>query len=229
MRWDWSTAGRLHDGEPYEEKNAAGEDVYMSIKGTFEWRKNVKPEYVWFDGTASHYLLGDEVTRTPVKLNELHGRYDDPESKIVPVKVHRARQPWDEGTRLMVQPKLADGKPGEGAFWKDFDMNVAAREGMAIVGLPYSGKLGFVETEMTWPVNHMVAPKEKAVGCAECHTREGSRLAGLGDFYVPGRDVSGWVDGFGRLAIVLSLGGVLLHAGARVVVSRRRRDEGSGR
>ena len=193
----------------------------MSIKGSFVWGRNVKPEYQWFDGTASHYLLGDPVEEIPVPLNRLHGRYDDPDSKIVPAKVHRARQPWDEQARIMVQPKLADGKPGEGAFWKDFDMNRAAREGMAIVGLPYSGKLGFVETEMTWPVNHMVAPKGQAVGCAECHTREGSRLASLTDFYMPGRDSNRWVDGLGRLAIVLSLAGVVLHAGARIVVSKR--------
>jgi octaheme c-type cytochrome (tetrathionate reductase family) len=222
MRWDWSTAGRLRNGEPYEEKDASGQDVYLSIKGSFEWRKDVRPEYVWFDGTASHYLLGDPAGEVPVPLNRLHGRYDDPESKIVPVKVHRARQPWDEATRMLVQPKLADGKPGEGAFWKDFDMDRAAHEGMALVGLPYSGKLGYVETEMTWPVNHMVAPKEQAVGCVECHTREGSRLAGLGGFYMPGRDANPWVEGFGRLSIALSLGFVVLHAGARVVAARRR-------
>ncbi len=221
-RWDWSTAGKLRDGKPYEETNAAGEDVYMSIKGTFEWGKNVTPEYAWFDGTASHYLLGDEVTSQPVKLNEIHGRYDDPESKIVPVKVHRARQPYDEGYRMVIQPKLVDGKPGEGAFWKDFDMDRASREGMALVGLPYSGKLGWAETEMTWPVNHMVAPKQQAVGCTECHAREGSRLAGLRDFYMPGRDANRWVDGLGRLSIALSLAGVFVHAGVRVAASRRR-------
>ena len=95
------------------------------------------------------------------------------------------------------------------------------REGMALVGLPYSGKLGFVETEMTWPINHMVAPKEQAVGCAECHTRDGSRLAGLTDFYLPGRDRNRWVDGLGSLAIALALAGVVLHAGARAASGRR--------
>ena len=61
MRWDWSTAGRLRDGKPYEEKDALGDDSYVSIKGSFVWGRNVKPEYVWFNGTASHYLLGDTV------------------------------------------------------------------------------------------------------------------------------------------------------------------------
>ena len=82
---------------------------------------------VWFNGTASHYLLGDRVESVPVPLNRLHGRYDEPDSKIVPAKVHRARQPWDEEARIMVQPKLADGKPGEGAFWKDFDWTARRR------------------------------------------------------------------------------------------------------
>jgi hypothetical protein len=78
---------------------------------------------------------------------------------------------------------------------------------------------------MTWPVNHMVAPKEQAVACAECHTREGSRLAALTDIYLPGRDANRWVDGLGRLSIALSLAFVGLHAGARAVVARRRSRE----
>jgi octaheme c-type cytochrome (tetrathionate reductase family) len=61
LRWDWSTAGRLRDGKPYEEKDARGDDVYMSIKGSFQWGRNLKPEYAWFDGTATHYLLGDRI------------------------------------------------------------------------------------------------------------------------------------------------------------------------
>jgi octaheme c-type cytochrome (tetrathionate reductase family) len=227
LRWDWSTAGRLRNGEPYEEKNALGDDTYMSIKGSFVWGRNLKPEYAWFDGRATHYLMGDKVKTTPVRLNRLLGSYDDPDARIIPVKVHRARQPFDEGNRTLVQPKLAGQARGDGAFWRDFDWQRSASEGMKLVGLPYSGKLGFVETEMTWPLNHMVAPKEKAVGCAECHTREGSRLAGLTDFYLPGRDRNPWIEGLGRLAVALALAGVVLHAGARVVICRRRK--GSGR
>ena len=57
---------------------------------------------------------------------------------------------------------------------------------MKRVGLPYSGKYGFIETEMYWPINHMVSPKTSTVACTECHTREG-QPAGRpdSDFYMP--------------------------------------------
>lgn len=226
-RWDWSTAGRLREGRPYAEKDDLGNDTYLSIKGSFEWGRNLKPDYAWFDGTASHYLLGDVVDETPVAINRLHGRYEDPDAKIVPVKVHRARQPFDEENRILVQPKLAGTHDGDGALWRDFDWPAAAAAGMTLVDLPFSGRLGFVETEMAWPVNHMVAPKEQAVACGECHTRDGSRLAGLTGFYLPGRDRNPWVDGAGRLAIGFSVAGVFLHGAARIAF-RRRRGERSG-
>jgi hypothetical protein len=169
------------------------------------------------------------VDATPVKLNRLFGDYADPDAKIIPVKVHRARQPFDEQNRTLVQPKLAGTRDGDGALWRDFDWQRSAREGMSLVGLPYSGKLGFIETEMVWPINHMVPPKEQAVACAECHTRQGSRLAALTDFYLPGRDRNTWIDGLGRLAIGLALAGAALHAGARILFRRRLRARRSPR
>lgn len=224
MTWDWSTAGKLRDGKPYEEKDAQGNPTYMSIKGTFTWARNVKPDYVWFNGTASHYLLGDTISADkPIRINILHGSYDDPESKIMPVKIHRAKQIYDPVTKMLIQPKLYAKRKGEGAFWKDFDWNRAAAEGMKAVGLPYSGKYTFVETVTTLPVNHMVAPKEKAVKCVECHTRRGSRLANLKGFYLPGRDYSPIVDGLGKAALLAVIAGVVLHGAGRAVARRRRR------
>ncbi|MFB3779604.1 MAG: tetrathionate reductase family octaheme c-type cytochrome [Bryobacteraceae bacterium] len=223
MAWDWSTAGRLKDGQPFEIKNSDGEAAYLSIKGSFTWARNVKPDYVWFNGTAEHYLLGDAVPAArPVPLNRLGGSYTDPESKIVPVKIHRGRQIYDPGTNMMIQPKLYAEQKGEGGFWKDFDWDRAAQEGMKTAGLPYSGKYEFVDTVMYWPLNHMVAPKEKSVACAECHTRTNSRLAGLTGFYMPGRDRSGLVDGLGALVVGGAVAGALLHAVARTLGRRRR-------
>jgi len=223
MTWDWSTAGRLRDGKPFEEHDAAGNLVYASIKGTFTWQTNVVPEYAWFNGTASHYLLGDAIDPAkPVPINTLYGSYDDRQSKIVPVKIHRANQIYDQKTRQLIQPKLFAREPGEGGFWKDFNWQRSAEEGMRSVGLPYSGSYAFVRTDVSLPLNHMVAPKAQAVGCQQCHTRQRSRLAGLRDFYLPGRDRSGLVDTFGGVALLLVFGGVLVHGSARIVARRKR-------
>ena len=127
LRWDWSTAGRLRDGKPYEEKDALGDDTYMSIKGSFRWGRNLKPEYAWFDGTATHYLLGDKVTETPVRINRLFGSYDDPDAKIIPVKVHRGAPAVRRGEphrwSSRSSPAASDG---DGAFWRDFDWQRSA-------------------------------------------------------------------------------------------------------
>jgi len=225
LTWDWSTAGKLKNGQPYEEKDSAGTDVYMSIKGSFVWGKLIKPEYIWFNGTATHYLLGDTLDPSkPVKMNELYGSYDDPDAKIIPVKIHRAKQIYDVGNKYLIQPKLVEVKPGDGGFWEEFNWQRSAAEGMKLVNLPYSGKYGFVQTEMYWPVNHMVSPKNQTVKCTECHTRENSRLAQLGGFYIPGRDYIPWVEWLGGGMAALALAGVLLHGGARIVLGRKRKE-----
>ncbi len=222
LHWDWSTAGRLKNGEPFEEQDSAGTDVYMSIKGSFVWGKMVKPEYVWFNGTASHYLLGDSIDPShPVKINELYGSYDDPDARIIPVKVHRAKQIYDSVYRYLIQPKLVSTKPGDGGFWTEFNWQRSAEEGMKLVRLPYSGKFGFAETEMSWPVNHMVSPKNQTVGCNECHVREQGRLASLGGFYLPGRDFNPWVERIGGWLLLATLAGVFVHGGMRVLARRK--------
>ncbi len=228
VRWDWSTAGRLRDGQPYEEKDADGNIVYLSKKGSFQWAKELKPEYVWFNGVADHYLPGDKVANPsqPVALNRLEGSYADPDAKIVPVKIMRTKQFYDPVEHLLLLPKLFAPQKGEGAFWQDFDAVRAAEVGMKERGLPFSGKVDYIETVSYWPVNHMVAPKEQTVQCKECHTRQGSRIANLTDFYIPGRDYSPLVDNIGKAILGVALLGAFAHGGGRVVAAWRRRKEG---
>lgn len=227
LHWDWSTAGQLEDGHPFEVKDQAGTEIYMSIKGSFTWGKDLKPEYAWSDGTASHYLLGDRVNPDRVvKMNELHGSYDDPDARIIPVKVHRAVQIYDTENNYLIQPKTVSTRPGDGGYWKEFNWQRAAQEGMKEAGLPYSGHYGWIRTEMSWPVNHMVAPKEQAVGCGECHVRNNGRLAMLTGFYLPGRDGSPWVEGLGRALLLISLAGVAVHGGVRIWAWAGRRRKG---
>lgn len=223
MYWDWSTAGKLRNGEPYVEEDSMGNHAYMSIKGSFVWKKNVKPDYIWFNGTASHYLEGDKINDTthPLVLNQLHGSYSDYDSKIYPVKIHVAKQPYDPVNRILIQPKLYAPEKGEGAFWKDFNWVTASEVGMKDAGLPFSGKVSFIETEMYWPINHMVSSKEQSVKCNECHTRKNGRLAKLTGFYMPGRDYSSLVDIAGNWLIVLTFLGILTHGLLRIISNKK--------
>ncbi|HRT99092.1 MAG TPA: tetrathionate reductase family octaheme c-type cytochrome [Ignavibacteriales bacterium] len=223
MEWDWSTAGKLKDGKPYVEEDEMGNHAYMSIKGSFKWAKNVKPNYIWFNGTASFVTSCQPIkdTTKSVVLNKLYGSYNDPFAKIYPVKIHKAKQPYDPETGLLITPKLYAEKPGEGGYWKDFDWYMAAKKGMEESCLPFSGKVAFIRTESYWLVNHMVSEKEKAVSCTECHTSENSRLAGLNDFYMPGRDRNNLVEFIGIASILMSLLGVTVHGSLRFYFNRK--------
>ncbi|NPA37928.1 MAG: tetrathionate reductase family octaheme c-type cytochrome [Chlorobi bacterium] len=218
MYWDWSTAGKRNpDGSLIVKKDSLGHLKYHSKKGTFVYETNVKPEYVWFNGKARHYLIGEKIDTSEVlALNRLQGSYADNSSKIIPVKVHRGKQIYDAVNRYLIVPHLF-GKDST-AFWKNFDWDKAARTGMASIGLPYSGKYSFISTEMYWPVNHMVAPREESLSCIECHSRN-SRLSAINDFYLPGRDYNSYLDLAGKLMILLSLIGVAIHATLRIVKS----------
>jgi octaheme c-type cytochrome (tetrathionate reductase family) len=220
MTWDWSTAGRLSpEGEPITEHDHAGNHSYLSIKGDFTWEKNVVPEYVWFNGTADHYLLGDTISSIPLQMNPLHGSYACSDSKIVPVKVHRGKQIFDPVHNYLIQPKLHADKKGEGAYWKDFDWQVASAIGMEHIGLSYSGKYDWIETEQYMLINHMVSPADQSVTCIECHSRDG-RLAALGDFYMPGRDYSALIDISGMLLLIGSVVGVSIHGLIRLLANK---------
>jgi hypothetical protein len=94
--------------------------------------------------------------------------------------------------------------------------------GMEKNNLPYSGEYDFVETYSYWPITHMVAPKEDALACAECHAKEG-RLKDLDGFYLPGRDSNRWLDIIGLLAVVGTLFGVLGHGLIRVFFNKARK------
>jgi octaheme c-type cytochrome (tetrathionate reductase family) len=224
MEWRWSEAGRLKDGEPYHVTDSNGVETYMSIKGSFRWEKDVVPEYYWFNGHASHYILGDKIDTIPVQINRIYGSAADGESKIFPMKVHRGDQIFDPNTKMLIQPKLWAAQKGDSAYWMDFDWKLASEAGMKKVGLPFSGQYEWVKTEMYWPINHMVAPKEEALSCEACHSRENSRLAGLNDFYMPGRDSNAGLDLVGKLLLFAALIGVFLHGTGRVVASIKNKE-----
>ena len=87
---------------------------------------------------------------------------------------------------------------------------------MKVSGAPWSGKYGFVRTQMDWPITHMVAPKDKALACVDCHSRNG-RLEGLDGIYMPGASANPWVTRLGWGLVLLTLLGVTGHGVMRLV------------
>jgi len=221
MWWDWSTAGKRDaTGKPVVEAKD-GRPAYDGMKGNFRWEKDVVPEYFWFNGKLTYTTFKDTIDPSrPVRLTIPSGSYEDPNARIYPFKVHRGKQPYDKKNNTFVVPHLF-GKD-DAAYWKTYDWEKAAEAGMAYAELPYSGELGFVETEYLYQTSHMVAPKGKALSCTECHSRKG-RLNNLTGFYLPGRDRSRALDWIGWSGIVLALLGVTGHGTLRYVRLRRKK------
>jgi hypothetical protein len=135
------------------------------------------------------------------------------------------RQPYDKGNDFLVVTHLF-GKD-DAAFWKSFDWDKAVAAGMeeakkiGQTTADYSGEYGFTETRMYWPITHMVAPADEALGCASCHSEDG-RLAELTGFYMPGRDGFTLTDKIGWILVAATLLGVLVHGFGRLVFGRRK-------
>lgn len=220
--WDWSTAGRLDkDGKEIVERDGQNHIVYSTKRGDGRWAENLVPDYVWFDGNIEHKTLAGEIDPTKtVPLNTLGGAAGDPQSRIWPVKTLRGKQPYDADNKTLVAVHLF-GKPGE-AYWKTFDWQKSISVGMKASDHAFSGQVGFVETRMQIPINHMVAPKEQALQCNDCHRKDG-RLAALTGFYMPGRDSYAWLTSLGWLGALFALLGVVGHAALRVVSRMRQR------
>ncbi len=161
MHWDWSQAGQDLPEDPHE---------YLKIKGRFIYEKNITPDYFWFNGLASHYVMGDKIDpETVTMITEPMGDINDPDARIWPFKIHTAKQVYDTEYNHLLQPKTY----GQGGYWTEFDWDQALRLGSEATGLPYSGHFDFTNTAMFWPLTHMVAPIENALQCVDCHSKEG--------------------------------------------------------
>jgi octaheme c-type cytochrome (tetrathionate reductase family) len=162
LSWDWSQAG--------QDLPITDEHLYLKIKGRFTWVKGAKPEYAWYNGTASRYLLGDKIDPSLVtRIAAPLGSREDQKAKIHPFKIHRGKQAYDTEHSRFILPHVY----GEKGFWTRFDWDDALSIGAEATGLPFSGKYDFAPTEMYIPQNHMVVGREKALQCPDCHGDSG--------------------------------------------------------
>ena len=217
MTWDWSTAGKLDPSGKALEKRVNGNLVYHGKRGNFTYGENIKPEYIWFNGDVKYHLLDEKIKLNEdgfVPINDFGGSPDDGKSRIWPVKVFRGKQPYDPVRQTLVVPHTTG--QNDDAYWKKFDWEKSISAGMISAGQPFSGDVDFIKTQMSWPITHMVAPAKDAVGCVECHSKNG-RLKDIKGIYIPGRDTNKNLDMAGWLIALLTLVGVILHGLGRVI------------
>lgn len=224
VAWDWSTAGKRKDGRAYVEVGEYGHHFYSykSIKGTFTWKKHVIPEYRWYNGKMKQMTFEDKVDPSKiVEVNHPEGDANDSKARIYPFKVMRTNQPYDKVNKILAAPLLSTRE----GFWTTLDWPSAMEKGMALQGLKYSGEMGFVNTEFSYSMNHMVSPKEDALKCAACHVGSGGRMEQISGIYIPTKDHNVWVDRLGIISVVMSLFGVIVHGLLRYVGNKKIKKE----
>ncbi|MDD2466428.1 MAG: hypothetical protein PHI97_20705 [Desulfobulbus sp.] len=146
--------------------------TFCSGQGGFvgkEIRKaNVKPEYVWFNGTSYVYNVGGTIKADPktgvYHMARANGVPFDGKSSIVPIKRHLSVMPLHESGK-MVPPAI---------MWMFMTgkFEIAIEKGMEEQGM--SGTYSLVPTDAEMLITHGVDPKSKAPTCTECHNNLGT-------------------------------------------------------
>ncbi|GAA6198899.1 tetrathionate reductase family octaheme c-type cytochrome [Aquicoccus sp. SU-CL01552] len=225
MEWDWSTAGKMGaDGKPltregYTQGDGKHRHTYLATKGDFVWEENVEPLYEWFNGQVE-YTLSDETIDPSkvVEVNRITGDPADGNSRIWPFKRLDGRQAYDAGLNRLAYSHVW-GPTTDSAFWTNFDWSKAIAAGMKAAGAEYSGEYGFVDTHMSWPITHMVAPAKDALDCAECHAADG-RMDGIDGVYMPGRTPFSTAGVLGLALIAATALALGIHALGRIFTGK---------
>ncbi|MFP4225692.1 MAG: tetrathionate reductase family octaheme c-type cytochrome [Desulfobacterales bacterium] len=163
--WNWSKSGE--PSKMLEETDQKTKKINKK-KGLLIKEKGLTPSYDWYNGKHRRYIKGDPVNIDGVTyLNPPMGDINDPAAKITPYKLMKSTVPADKKLEHLIVPKLHNG------YFTNYDWQEAARKGMKIAGLDFSGEITFVETVMHWRLNHEIAPKQEALSCLDCHGTKG--------------------------------------------------------
>ncbi len=158
--WDWSTATSDIKVPPQE-----GRVAFAKGKGTWTWAKNVVPTYMWYDGTITRYMKGDKIKdpSKPVIMMSPYGSINEKSAKIYPFKYFTGKQPMDATYKYLSIFQQYKG------LWDTLNWQKSLEDGAKGSGLPYSGKYEFASTISYIGQDHMIAPKEDALTCGDCH------------------------------------------------------------
>ncbi|MBI1736212.1 MAG: hypothetical protein HYR51_13650 [Candidatus Rokubacteria bacterium] len=161
--------------DPTDMRRDWSRSVPVEGEGRFEpaidFKKNVRPVYAWWNGTAIAGLLDTPVkveANGKVSLFKPLGSIADPGARIHPFKYHEAKLPIDNETKLMIPIAV-------GMVFRAGNNAAAVKAGAKT----YFGKdvtdVGWIETERYMGLFHEVVPKKDALACNACHSG-GDRL-----------------------------------------------------
>lgn len=130
---------------------------------------NVVPEYRFFNGTSRFYKFATPAipgASGRVVMSEPVGDITDPTAKLFAFKHHLAVQARDRDTNYLIPLKM-------GILFQTGDIDAAIRKGASVMGWPLANGYDFVATERYMGIFHEVAPKEDALRCEACHSKDG--------------------------------------------------------
>jgi hypothetical protein len=119
--------------------------------------KDLTPAYRWWNGKLQKYPPG------PL------GSIADSGAKIFPWKRITTYVAADASSGALLPMKA-------GVYSIKGDLSAAVTTGGQQSGTPYSGSWTKVADELTFGVQHQVAPKDQALHCNNCHVVQGGRL-----------------------------------------------------
>lgn len=230
VHWDWRTAGNakgnsevpdiLRESGHFSEKMSF---KHSSTHGTSIWAGNITPRYAWFNGKVEYLSPKDPLGDVAIAhVNRVFGDANDPNARIWPFKRMFAMMPYDPVNKNLVVNHLnKSNSDDKEAFEVSSDWKRSVTAGMKAVEIPFSGEVGFIRAVMNFPLTHMVAPKEQALQCRDCH-RNGGRMDGVEGIYMPGRKNNPWLHTIGKGFVLFTLTGISVHALMRIFMRSRK-------
>jgi len=155
MYRDWSTS--VYNKEA---------DKYMA---DIKLEQNVKPVYVWFNGSTKEQLMKAPVEYLPdgtIGMMVPLGSRSDPQSKIFAMKLHRAKLPVLDGSNFLIPIVVEE-------FFKNGEIDRAVRQAAEETYGVKDAHYQWKETTRYMGIFHEVQPASKALSCLECHSPKG--------------------------------------------------------
>lgn len=164
VAWNWISQGPL---TLYQHQKDAPAPLLMDNGITQAY--NMQPVYLWDDGSDSVYTRGMKTKKDGVTILQTPSKRSAA-SKIAPFSAMQGTQLIDAKYRYLISPVFSE----DGTLrLSPAGIKEAATRGMQQLRLPFSGAFHFTTTTTYRNLNHGVTNTENALGCMDCHGRQG--------------------------------------------------------